>query len=585
MKLSTILAQAVLAGAPLLAAAAPDPAETRRLHALFERSWDESARLIPEWATFRGDRRYDDRFSDASPAGIAELEAWGRRSLAEARTIRRDALAPVDRVSLDLFIERGERQEAMQAFEGYRRQSIGSSFGFQSRLAGLLRAMVIDSPARAEQVLARMKAVPLRVDQEIERVRGAIPLGWVPPRPVMERALQQLDGQLAPAPRDGPFFEPFRRLPASIPAAEREALAQRAEALIAEAVLPAHRRLRRFMAEELLPKAPEDGSYARYPQGAAVYAELVRDQTTTHLTPQQVHDIGLREIARLRREMLAVQQAMKFEGSFAQFVAYLNGPAYKFASPEAMLEGYRAVAKRLDPEMPRLFAELPRAPYGVRAMPAFMGPGAADNYNAPPPDGSAPGWYNANVLAFERRARWALPTLVAHETVPGHHIQNARARELRGLPAFRAQGGYTAYGEGWALYAETLGDLIGLYDRPEDRFGHLQAQAFRAGRLVVDTGLHALGWSRQRAIDYMVNEAVQDPVSAQSEIDRYLSNPAQALAYMIGQLKIIELRDRAKLALGPKFDLRRFHNAVLDQGPLPLTVLERHIDEWIAAGG
>jgi uncharacterized protein (DUF885 family) len=570
---------------PWAACAAADPAETRRLHALFERSWDESARLFPEWATFRGDRRFDDRFSDASPEGIAAQDAWGRRQLAEARTIRRDALAATDRISLDLFIERGERQEAMRAFEGHRRQSISSLFGFQVRLAELLRAMAIDSPQRAEQVLARLAAVPQRVDQEIERVRGAIPLGWVPPRPVMERALQQLDGQLARSPREGPFFEPFRRLPPSIPEPEREALARRAETLIAEAVLPAHRKLRRFMAEELLPKAPEDGSYARYPQGAEVYAALVREQTTTDLTPQQVHDIGLREMARLRREMAAVQQAMKFEGSFAQFVAHLNGPQYKFASPEAMLEGYRAVAKRLDPEMPRLFAELPRMPYGVRPMPAFLGAGAADNYVAPPPDGSAPGWYNANVLAFQRRARWALPTLVAHEAVPGHHLQSARAVELKGLPAFRAQGRYTAYGEGWALYAETLGDLIGLYEQPEDRFGHLQAQAFRAARLVVDTGVHALGWSRQRAIDYMVDEATLERSHAESEVDRYLSSPAQALAYMIGQLKIIELRDRAKAALGPKFDLRRFHNAVLDQGPLPLTVLERQIDEWIAAGG
>lgn len=587
MRLPVLILLLASAGlAPLRAPAADaDPAETRRLHALFERSWDESARLFPEWASFRGDRRYDDRFSDASPAGIAAQEAWLDRHLAEARTIRRAALAPVDRVSLDLFIERGERQLEMRAFEGHRRQSINSSWGFQSRLAGLLQIMAIDSVPRAEQVLARLAAWPARVDQEIERVRGAIPLGWVPPRPVLERALQQLDGQLAAAPRDGPYFEPFRRLPAALPAAEREALAQRAEALIAEAVLPAQRRLRRFMAEELLPRAPEQGGLSRYPQGAEVYAALVREQTTTLLTPRQVHDIGLREMARLRSEMAAVQRTMKFEGSFEQFLAHLNGPQYRFASPEAMLEGYRAVAKRLDPEMPRLFAELPRAPYGIRPMPSFLGPGAADNYNAPPADGSAPGWYNANVLAYQRRPRWALPTLVAHEAVPGHHIQNARARELRQLPAFRAQGGYTAYGEGWALYAETLGDLIGLYEQPEDRFGHLQAQAFRAARLVVDTGLHAFGWTRQQAIDYMVRDAAQDPVASASEVDRYLSNPAQALAYMIGQLKIMELRDRARAALGPKFDLRRFHNAVLDQGPLPLTVLERHIDEWIAAGG
>jgi uncharacterized protein (DUF885 family) len=278
-----------------------------------------------------------------------------------------------------------------------------------------------------------------------------------------------------------------------------------------------------------------------------------------------------------------VQKAMKFDGTFAQFVAHLNGPQYRFASPEAMLEAYRSVAKRIDPEMPALFAELPRAPYGIRPMPSFMGAGAADNYTAPPADGSQPGWYNANILAYQRRARWALPTLVAHETVPGHHLQSARAVEIGNLPPFRRQGFYTAFSEGWALYAETLGERFGLYEAPEDRFGHLQAQAFRAARLVVDTGLHALGWSREQAVDYLVREVGESPVFIDSEVDRYLSQPGQALAYMVGKLKIVELRERAQAKLGARFDLRRFHNVVLDQGPLPLTVLERYVDEWIAA--
>jgi uncharacterized protein (DUF885 family) len=580
----SILLPLLAATGLLPAAAAPDPDETRRLHALFERSWDESARFFPEWATFRGDRRFDDRWSDASPAGRAAADDWGRRGLEEARGIRRDRLSATDQVSLDMFVERGEREAAKRRFEGWRAQSINSAFGFQNRLAGILRAMPVDSSARAEQVLARLAAWPARVDQELLRLRRAIELGWVPPRPVLARALQQLDGQLGPA-RDGPYFEPFRRLPASIPAADQEALTARALAAIDHVVLPAQRRLRSFIADEMLPKAPAEGAYASYPGGAEVYAELVREQTTTDLAPQQVHNLGLAEMTRLRARLAEVQKRMGFDGSFAQFVAHLNGPQYKFASPEAMLDGYRAIGKRLDPEMPRLFAELPRAPYGIRPMPAFLGPGAADNYTGPPTDGSQPGWYNANILAFERRPRWALPTLVAHETVPGHHLQAARARELRGLPAFRVQGSYTAYGEGWALYAETLGELIGLYEKPEDHFGHLQAQAFRAARLVVDTGLHALGWSRQRAIDYLVAEVGESPVFAESEVDRYLSTPGQALAYMIGKLKLDELRDRAKARLGPKFDLRRFHNAVLDQGAMPLTVLERHIDGWIAAGG
>ena len=584
MKTLTALAAGLVMAVCLApASAAPDAGETRRLHELFDRRWEETARMAPEWATFRGDRRYDERLSDASPAGIAAQDEALRRSLAEARAIRRDRLGPVDQVSLDLFIDNAERFQAINAFEGWRRQSIASSFGFQSRFAGLLRAMPIDTPQHAGQALARMAAYPRRVDQEIERVRGAIALGWVAPRSVLERALQQIDAQLAAAPRDGPFFEPFRRPGAGIPAAERDAWQRRAEQAIVEHVLPAQRRLRSFIAGELLPVAPAAGGLLRYPDGAAVYAELVRQQTTTTLTPAQVHEIGLREMARLRGEFAAVQRAMKFEGTFAQFVAHLNGPQYKFASPEAMLEGYRSVAKRIDPEMPALFSELPRIPYGIRPMPAFMGAGAADNYNAPPADGSGPGWYNANILAYQRRARWALPTLVAHETVPGHHLQNARAREIGNLPEFRRHAWYPAYGEGWALYAETLGERFGLYDAPEDRFGHLQAQAFRAARLVVDTGLHAKGWTREQAIDYMVREVGESPLFVESEVDRYLSQPGQALAYMVGKLKIVELRDRAQTKLGARFDLRRFHNAVLDQGALPLTLLERYIDEWIAA--
>jgi uncharacterized protein (DUF885 family) len=572
----------VLALAVVAAHAAPDPEETRRLHELFDRRWEETARYAPEWATFRGDHRYDDRLSDASPAGIAAQDAALKRTLAEARAIRRDRLAPVDQVSLDLFIDGAERFQKISSFDGYRRQSISSSFGFQTRFAGLLRAMPAETPQRAEQVLARMAAYPKRVEQEIERVRGAIALGWVAPRPVLERALQQLDGQLAPAPRDGPFFEPFRRMGADMAPAEQEAWRQRGEQAIVEQVLPAQRQLRAFIVEELLSVAPSSGGLLRYPGGVEVYAELVRQNTTTDLTPQRVHELGLREMARLRAEFDTVRKAMKFDGSFAEFVGHLNGPQYRYASSEAMLEGYRSVAKRIDPEMPALFAELPRIPYGIRPMPSFLGAGAADNYTAPPADGSGPGWYNANILAYQRRPRWALPTLVAHEAVPGHHLQSARAREIGRLPEFRQQGFYTAYSEGWALYAETLGERFGLYAAPEDRFGHLQAQAMRAARLVVDSGLHALGWTREQAIDYMVRETGESPLFVESEVDRYLSNPGQALAYMVGKLKIVELRDRAQAKLGARFDLRRFHNLVLDQGPLPLTVLERYVEEWIA---
>jgi uncharacterized protein (DUF885 family) len=404
----------------------------------------------------------------------------------------------------------------------------------------------------------------------------------VPPRTVLERVLAQLDQQLSGEPDQGPFFEPFTRLGGDIPEAERSALRERARRSIVDGVVPAVRRLRAFVADEYLPRSPADGALAGYPDGAAVYAEQVRTSTTTELTPAQIHAIGLREVERLRREMDAVMKEVRFDGDFAAFVRYLNTePKFFHKDSEALLAGYRAIAKQIDPELPRLFAELPRAPYGVRAMPADLSADTAAFYSGPALDGSRAGWFNASGKAWNKRPIWGMETLVAHEAVPGHHLQVARAIERGELPKFRRSGGYNAYSEGWALYAETLGFDLGLYRDPYSRFGHLQAQAFRAARLVVDTGMHSLGWSRQRAIDYMVERTGQDEPYVVSEVDRYLSWPAQALGYMIGELKIIELRDRAKARLGERFDIRRFHMVVLDQGSVPLPVLERAVDEWI----
>jgi uncharacterized protein (DUF885 family) len=348
--------------------------------------------------------------------------------------------------------------------------------------------------------------------------------------------------------------------------------------------MPAMRKLRAFVADEYLPKAPADGALKNYPDGVRVYEMLIRQQTTTKLGAQEIHALGQRELSRIRTEMEGVMREVKFDGDFAAFVKYLStDPKFFHTSPESLLAGYRDIAKRLDAEMPRLFAELPRAPYGVQPMPAHMGANRAEYYNGPALDGSRGGTFFANSLSFKRRPMWAMETLVAHETVPGHHTQVARASELKGLPPFRRHnGGYTAFSEGWALYAETLGFDLGLYTDPHSRFGHLQAQAFRAARLVTDTGIHALGWNRQQAIDFMVERTGQDREFITGEIDRYTSMPGQALAYMIGKLKFDELRDRAKAKLGAKFDIRRFHNAVLDNGALPLETLDKLVDEWIA---
>ena len=601
MTLAALLVVAVavaLHAAPARAADPPDPVQTARLHALFDAEWEADMRRYPEWATYVGDHRYGDRLHDATPATRAAEFAAARAALAAAQAIRRDALSAQDQVSLDVFLDGKTRNLSFEPFAGYRSMSLGALGGFQSDFAELLAASPVASRAQVDQMLARMAAYPKRVDQELLRLREGMTLGWVPPRSVLDRVLTQLDAQLTPPIEQGPFFLPFTKLGSDISAAEQSAMRAQAVQAIDTHMLPALRRLRRFVADDYLPAAPADGALSRYPGGDRVYATLLRAHTTTDLSAAQIHAIGLRELTRLRLEMEAVMKEVQkeatkgavrengFDIDFARFVQHLNtDPKFFHTSPEAMLAAYREIAKRIDPELPRLFAVLPRAPYGVRAMPAHRGAEIADDYDPPTLDGSRPGWFNANVQAWRIRPIWGMEWLVAHEAVPGHHLQLARAVELGELPRFRRSGGYTVYSEGWALYAETLGFELGLYKDPHSRFGRLQAQAFRAARLVVDTGLHAFGWTRQQAIDFMVERTGRDLPFVTSEVDRYYSWPGQALAYMIGELKIIELRDRAKAALGPRFDIRKFHGVVLDQGSVPLPVLERAVDGWIAAGG
>lgn len=570
--------------APKTATARADNAATRALHALFARQWEDSARRFPEWATWRGDHRFDDRLGEVSPEAERTATAQERRWLAEARAIPRARLSPQDRVSLDLFIEQRERHLAEQPFEGWRSLRIEAMGGVQSDFSGLLRMMPMDGRADAAKVLARMAALPRRIDQEIALMRRGMALGWVPAAPVLERAIAQIDAQLPADPAAGPFFEPFRRLPPAMAEAERAALQAQGREAIEREVVPAMRRLRDFVAGEYRAKAPADGSLMHYPDGARVYEMLVRQRTTTDLGADAIHAIGLRELEKDRAEMERVMRSTGFSGDFAAFVKWLNtDPRFFVASADELLMRYRAIAKRFDAEMPRLFAELPRGTYGVRGMPEHMGPDAAEFYEGGAVDGSRPGWFNANLVGWRQQPVWGMQTLVAHEAVPGHHLQGARALELDELPEFRREGGgYTAYVEGWALYAETLMREIGAYDDPYSLFGHLQWQAFRAARLVVDTGIHAKGWSRQQAIDFMVERTGVDRAFVEAEVDRYTSDPGQALGYMVGRLKIDELRARAQSRLGPKFDLRRFHNALIDHGELPLSTLETLVDEWIA---
>jgi uncharacterized protein (DUF885 family) len=561
-----------------------DEAEMHRAHALFDAYWDETARTFPEWATYRGDHRFGDRLRDASPEGIAAEDGYWRMLQQRLQSLDLTRLSATDRVSAGVLKHEADTNVLLQQFDGYRTMTVNASpFPFQAEFADLLRAAPVATVAQVEQLLSRMAAYPRRVEQEIARLKVGMKAGWVPPRPGLERVLAQLDVVLAESMEKSPLFEPFTRLGEAIAPAQKEALRARGARAVSEQALPAVQRLRDFVATQYLPTAPSDGALLHYPGGDQVYAALVRMHTTTSMTPRQIHELGLVKVAALRAEMESIMRSTGFQGDFTAFMRFLNSdPRFFYGSGEELLAGYRDIAKRIDPELPQLFAELPRAPYGIRAIPAFKGPEATETSVPPSLDGTRAGWFNANAARFKTRAKWEMETLTAHETVPGHQLQFARAAELKSLPAFRRDAFYTAYAEGWALYAETLGDQLGLYKDPYSRFGHLQAQIWRAARLVVDTGIHAYGWSRPQAIDYMAERTGLTTERVSGEVDRYTAWPGQALAYMIGQLKFIELRDRANAALGDRFDLRLFHMVVLDSGSVPLDVLEQQVDEWIA---
>jgi uncharacterized protein (DUF885 family) len=566
-------------------AAATDEAATKAhqaLQALFDEAWESEARAAPEWATLRGDLRYNDKLSDRSEAGLAARDAFARDMLARARAVDAGRLGDTDRISLALFINRYQQEVAMQGFAGWRTLTLGTLYGAQSALAGFARNVPVNNETQVKQWLARLAAYPARVDQEIAILRHGLALGWVTARPVLARAIAQVEGQLPEDVTRSPVYEPFQRM--TLDAGAKAHYQAQGQAAMRDVFYPAQRKLLAVLKEELLPKAPESGSLSSYPGGDKVYEALILRHVTLPLSAGDIHATGLREAARIRAEMEKVKAEAGFDGDLAAFKKFLySEPRFFNQSAEELLDGYRAIAKRIDPELPKLFAQLPRSPYGIRGMPPYTGEGAADNYNGPSLDGTTPGWFNANAIAFKRRPKWAMETLVAHEAVPGHHLQISRQVELGELPNFRRQSQYSVFSEGWALYAETLGPQIGLFRDPYTRFGHLQAQMFRAARLVVDTGLHAQGWSRDKAIAYMIEQTGHDAGFMTAEVDRYLSQPGQALSYMMGELKIKELRDRAEAALGSKFDQRRFHMAVIDQGAMPLPLLEQLINAWITS--
>jgi uncharacterized protein (DUF885 family) len=548
-------------------------------------------REFPEDASLRGDHAADNRLTDVSEAAVLRRSRFVKAMLAEIRAIDSATLSQQQRVSRELLVQKLSRRARLAAiyadlpFGPFSSDSwlpLSSLGGPHSMLVILATASRFDRLQDYENYLARMEQVPSRIQDLTKRMTVALDAGWVGPGAPMERVPDQLAPFSGEAIASGPLMAPFSGPMPGVGASERDALVARARQVLTTKVAPAFAGFKHFIEERYLPaarKAPLSAS--RLPGGREYYDALVSTHTTTSKTPEEIHDIGLREVARIGAEIKAVLASAGFSGSVSEFMAAKRtDPAQRFATSDAMLAGYRDIAKRADAQLPMLFAELPRMPYGIRPMEAFERDNA-EHYIPGSADGTRPGYFMANVNRLDRRGRFEMEALLLHETVPGHHLQVARAMENTAIPEFRRHSWETAYGEGWALYAESLGARMGFYREPETRLGYLSSEMMRACRLVVDTGLHRFDWTRQRAIDFIVENAAIDPGFAAAEVDRYASMPGQALAYKMGQLKILELRQRAEAKLGNRFDLRRFHNAVLDDGPLPLDLLDQRIDAWI----
>ncbi len=575
---AALLAAAWLAPAPAPAAADPVAA----LHALFEREWQRDLSDNPLLATYRGDRRYDDRWPDLSPAAQAARETANARVLADLARIPRDSLPPSEQLNYDLFRREYEDRVAAAPFhpEYY---EIRAREGPQS-LNEVAEQMPFDTAADYDAWLRRLAALPGYLEQYAELLRRAAAEKRTQPRVIMDRVVPQLALQTVERPEDSPFFERFRSYPDAIAPAERERLTDAARRVISGSVIPAYRRFAAAFGHAYLPACRDTVGIWDTPDGRAFYANRARFHTTTDLTPAQIHAIGLAEVARNRAEMQKVMVEVGFTGSLGEFFAHLRtDPQFYYSTPDELFRGYAFIAKMIDPELPRLFGKLYRTPFGLRPIPDTSAPNTTTAYyQGPSIDGTRPGYYYVNLYRPEVRPKYEMEVLTVHEASPGHHLQIALAQEQADLPKFRRFGGFTAYVEGWALYSERLGYELGLYRDPYSRFGQLTYDQWRAVRLVIDTGMHDMGWTRQQAIDYFLANAAKTEADIVNEVDRYIAWPGQALAYKIGQLKIIELRERAAAALGDRFDIRAFHDTVLATGAVPLDVLERSVDAWIA---
>jgi uncharacterized protein (DUF885 family) len=568
-------------------AAGQDEAVTQ-LHALFESGWEQDLRDDPRAATYLGDKRFNARWADHSLAAWAQRDKDYKATLQALARIDPRSLPPKEQLNHDLFRRLYGNREDLYRFEAHLRPLDQLNYSAGVLTANEVSEMIdFAAPRDYQEWIARLKAMGTYVDQTLELLRSGVRRKNTQPRIIVERVMKQLQSQVVDDPTRSPFYAPFERVSETVGAGQRDELTRAAQDAIRTSVIPAFGRLQVFLAREYLPAARASVGIWDTPEGDAFYRNRVRWFTTTDLSPDEVHAIGLKEVARIRAEMEKIMAQVKFQGTFEQFLNFLRtDPKFRYSSGEELLRAYMVMAKRIDPLLPRYFGTLPRTPYGVRPIPAANAPYTTTAYYQPlSADGKRPGYYYVNLYKPEERPIYEIPVLTTHEAVPGHHLQQALAKEQGELPKFRRDFEATAYVEGWALYAESLGDEMGLYADPYDKFGQLTYEMWRAVRLVIDTGMHAKHWTREQAIGYFKANAAKSELDMVNEVDRYIAWPGQATAYKIGELKIKELRKRATQELGDRFDLREFHDVVLASGAVPLDVLERNVIAWIGARG
>ncbi len=586
--LITVLAGCVTTptkGGPTDLAVADRPAALDRAYQQF---WDESLKLNPLQATFQGDPRYNDALPDFLGADYRKRSHdFNVRWLKKIQAIGSTGLTGQDLISYEIFVHDARSAIDGESFPNW--QLPINQFYSVANLAVTLGsgngAQPFKTVADYDNWRKRADAFPAIFDQAIANMRAGVAKGVVQPRALMEGVVPQLDAVIKDKPEDTPFWMPVKTMPPSFPDEARTRITNDYRALIAQRLLPAYQRLRDYIADDYMAHTRAGIGIGGLPGGDAWYAYEVRQNTSTDLTPAQVRQLGLDEVTRLQGEIGKLMKRVGFKGSLHAFFEYMRtDKQFDFKDADAMLARYRGIQRQVDGGVSRLFSTLPTARLEVRAVEPYReATTPAGEYRGGSVDGKRPGAFYVNTSEPGSRRTWEAEDLYLHEAIPGHHVQIALQQELRGLPKFRSFGGETAFTEGWGVYAETLGDDLGLYKDPYDRFGYLHNQLWRALRLVAGTGLNSRGWSRERTIQYLLDNSAATPAQAAAEVQRYMAVPGQALAYKIGELKILELRGKAETALGPKFDIRKFHAEVLKDGSVPLDVLEAKIDRWITA--